>query len=441
MASVRVGVHDLQFLSLKGRLFIAIPALALVALAFWTATQFLRPIPPGRIVIAAGPAGGVLQRTATKYREALARDGIRVDVRTTQGAGENLRLLLDPASGVDVGFVLAGSAPPDAVDLVNVGNLARVALWGLRRADVPAGTLAELRGKRVAVGLVESGLWLSMAPVMAANGVTPQNTAILHLADAEALARFAAGEIDVVFSPEGGLSPAFVEVAARPDVELMDFRRAAAYAHRFPHVVAVDLPAGSLDLVRDVPRNDTTLIGTTLMLVARAELHPTLVDLLVDASRPAADLAGPFAGRARFPNLERADAIPVSDQAILYQRSGPTFLRRYLPLWLADFLQRLVTLALPVVAVVLPLVHFVPGVVGNLLAGRVDKCYLELRRLEQEAEADARPRADVLRDVEALAARVRGMAMPSSYAATLFALRQHIDAVKVALSAPRADGS
>lgn len=440
MANVRLGVHDLQFLSLRARLFIAIPALALIALAFWVAAQFLRPIPPRVVVVAAGPTGGLLHRAAGQFHDALAREGIRVDVRATQGTGENLRLLLDSASGVDVGFVLAGTAGMDVRGLVNVSNLAHVALWGLGRRDAEIRTLTQLQGKRVAVGPLESGLWLTLAPLMAANGVTPQNSTILHLPDPEALARFAAGEIDVVFSPEGGLSPAFVEVAARPDAAIIDFTRAAAYAHRFPHVVRLDLPAGSVDFIRNVPPADTKLMGTTLMLVARDDLHPTVVDLLVDASRHASDLAGPLASRGQFPNLGRADAIPVSDQAVLYQRSGPTFLRRYLPLWLADFLQRVVTLALPVVAVVLPLVHFIPAVVANLLAARLDRCYLDLRRLEREAEAGARARADVLRDIDELAARVRAMAMPASYSGALFALRQHIGLVRAALAAPAGEG-
>ena len=98
---------------------------ALLALAYWA----LDPSPPKKLVLATGPEQGAYAEFGKRYQAALARHRIQVELRTTQGAAENLKLLEDPDSGVDFGFVQGGAgrlrggdeAPPP--DLVSLGSL------------------------------------------------------------------------------------------------------------------------------------------------------------------------------------------------------------------------------------------------------------------------------------------------------------------------------
>ena len=58
------------------------------------------------------------------------RAGVTVEERMTNGAGDNLRLLLDPNSGVDVAFTQGGIARfSDANDLVMLASLYYVPMW------------------------------------------------------------------------------------------------------------------------------------------------------------------------------------------------------------------------------------------------------------------------------------------------------------------------
>ena len=74
--------------------FILAVLLAASTLAWATMAIFV-PAPPSHIIIAGGPKGGSYEQYAMKYREILARSHVKVDVRTTDGAGENLKLLED----------------------------------------------------------------------------------------------------------------------------------------------------------------------------------------------------------------------------------------------------------------------------------------------------------------------------------------------------------
>src|SRR5262245_8107138 len=66
-------------------------------------------MPPRTIVMATGPAGGAYYEIGERYRAMLARAGVEVRLVTTAGSPENLRLLLDPRSGVSVSLIQGGT--------------------------------------------------------------------------------------------------------------------------------------------------------------------------------------------------------------------------------------------------------------------------------------------------------------------------------------------
>src|SRR5215467_5128239 len=66
-----------------------------VILLLWT-------MPPRNIVMATGPEGGAYQEFGKQYKGALERSGELLRLVTSAGSVENLALLLDPRSGVNI---------------------------------------------------------------------------------------------------------------------------------------------------------------------------------------------------------------------------------------------------------------------------------------------------------------------------------------------------
>jgi len=79
-----------------GRLIVGLAALALIIGASWIALQYFVPSPPFRVTIATGRKGTTFDRAR------FARAGVELNVRETAGAPENLKLLRDPHSGVQI---------------------------------------------------------------------------------------------------------------------------------------------------------------------------------------------------------------------------------------------------------------------------------------------------------------------------------------------------
>ncbi len=422
----------------RGLLLIAVPSLVLVVGSFWLAAQFIQPLPPRRIVLAAGPEGSALYALGQRYRAILAKSGIALEVRATRGPGENVGLLAGGAPSVDAAFLVAGTVPQnEAGRIENVSNLSYAPLWGLTRSSSKVDSVAELRGKRIAVGAPGSGIEAALAPLLAASGITPDNTTLLRLPADDSLRALAKGEVDVVFHGEGLRNKEFQEVLHSPDIRLIDFPRADAYTRRFPYLVRLGLPEGTLDLARNIPERDLRLLGSTLMVAARADLHPTVVELLVDAARETNGVGGVFEKRGEFPNMTPVDDVPVSAHAVRYAREGPSLLRRYLPLWLAGLLRRAFTLAIPLIAVVLPLMRFLPAVIRFVNRRSIFRGYADLRHVEHglQARAPAAPVDDLLEELDRIEAMVVGARKSVLRASELYTLRVHLRLVREAVLA------
>jgi hypothetical protein len=70
------------------------------------------------------------------------------------------------------------------------------------------------------------------------------------------------------------------------------------------------LPRGVIDLAADQPPKDLRLVAANAQLVAHADLHPALVQLLLQAAQQAHGEAGWFHRVGEFPN----EASPQTDE-------------------------------------------------------------------------------------------------------------------------------
>jgi hypothetical protein len=82
------------------------------------------------------------------------------------------------------------------------------------------------------------------------------------------------GKVDVVWvvgAPDASAVHSFIR---DPNIRLMSFSRAEAFTRIFPELARLVLPQGVIDIDRDIPSNDVTLIGTTTKVLVRSDLHP-----------------------------------------------------------------------------------------------------------------------------------------------------------------------
>jgi TRAP-type uncharacterized transport system substrate-binding protein len=425
---VRVALVSLRDLVATAGPFI------LVALALLIAAYFvLDPTPPQRVVLATGPEGSAYAEFGKRYAAELARYGIRVELRASMGARENLRLLREAKEQVDVGFVQGGSGDEEAqaAGLVSLGSVDYEPVWIFRRGQ-PLRRLADLRGLRVNTGVRGSGTPGITRRLLEANFVGRDELQRESLAETPAVMALLEGRLDAAVLVSPPESPMVQMLLQTPGIHLYEYAHAEAYSRRFPYLLPVVLPRGVVDLSRDVPREDITLIATTTALLAREDTHPALMQLFVQAAARIHGGPGWIARAGEFPN-GRPGEHPLAKEAQRFYQSGPPLLQRYLPFWLANLVDRMWVALFSIIAVLIPLSRLLPPLYEFRVRSRIFRWYRNLRQIESELQEKEANRDELLAALDRLERRAFAVTVPLSYADELYALRQHIDLVRARL--------
>lgn len=419
---------------------ITITALLLVGLILAAAVViFVQSAPPGSITITSGPEGSIFHTNAARYAAILARHGVKLNVLTSHGSLENLERLLDPTVPVDVGFVLGGITNGATEKLVSLGSISYQPLLVFYRGAT-LDVLAGLAGKRIAVGSVGSGTRTLALKLLEANGIKPGGTnTLLDWEAKQATEALLAGTVDAVFLMGEDASVAIIRTLMRAsDIHLLSFRQAAAYTRRFAYLGVLELPEGSIDLGRNIPAQDVFLLGPTVDLIARKNLHPALSDLLLDAAREVHDRATLFQRKGEFPAPLEHD-IRLSPDATRFYKSGKGLFYRYLPFWMASLTSRIVVVFVPTIVVLIPVLRSIPTCYRWRVRSRIFRWYRALLALERELFGELEPgkREQLLKGLDEIEKAVNRMKVPSPYADQFYGLRGHIDFVRHRLDTRR----
>lgn len=404
---------------------------ALCALAYF----IVDPAPPRHVTLATGQENSAYEAFGKKYAAALAKDGIKVTLTRSLGSQDNLQHLKE--GKVDVAFVQSGStneAEAQRKGLVSLGSLFTEPVWLFMREPVAVTQLSQLKGLKINLGPEGTGIPKLFRQVLSLNGVEPADLTIGALENTPATVELLEGRIDgLVFS--SGPDALLVQMLLQtPGIKLFNFDQAEAYSRRLPFLSHVVLPRGIVDLGRDLPPQDYHLIAPTATLVARANLHPALIELFVQAAAEIHSGAGWFQQQGQFPSA-RYTEIPVAREAAKYYKDGAPLLQRYMPFWVANLFDRLWVVVVALAALIIPFSKVVPPLYVWRIKSRVYRWYGQLRSVEQaldEAEGDNRGRVctELLKRLDDIEERVNRMSIPLAFADSLYGLRSHINFVR-----------
>jgi hypothetical protein len=218
----------------KTRAFQVVAAVVLVA-AFAAVIAIMLWRVPHTLVMATGPAGSAYAQYAEQYRQLLARSGVEVKLRPTGGTVENLRLLNDPAAGVDVAFLSAGTTSADkSPDLRTLGTVfAGGALVLLPRIRSAGKGLDALRGMRISIGTEGSASRAAAQTILQAQSVRHFLCRLHWSVTAGCSGRLRRGDIRPRSSTSADL-PIVRELLADPTISTRFVSRAAAARRPVP---------------------------------------------------------------------------------------------------------------------------------------------------------------------------------------------------------------
>jgi TRAP-type uncharacterized transport system substrate-binding protein len=419
--------------SWRDLLTFALPAALVLAIAVWVGVKSVRFAPPSIIRFTSGPDGSSYRNQAEKYQKIIQRYGVKVEILPSRGALENLQRLANPKFKADVGFVQGGLTDGlDTSDLASLGTVFAQPLMIYARSDTPVEMLSQLKGKRLAIGPEGSGTRVLAMKILKANEMDVLPTVLVDLGGEEAAKSLIAGGIDAAFLMGDSATPQVMKsLRAVPGIELASFRQADGYLRKFRFLSKLTLPEGAMDLAKDYPPRTLQLVGPTVELVAREDLHPALSDLLIRAAREIHGGPGLFRTAGEYPAPLARD-FPISRDAERYYKSGEQFLYKKLPFWLASLIDRLLVLILPLLVILVPATKIVPAVYRWRVRSRIYRWYGALMAIEREmlGKRAHEEREQILGRIDEIAHAVNEIKTPLSFADQLYVLRDHVATVR-----------
>ena len=410
------------------------PALILLLLILIVAIWWADPAPPRHVLMATGPAGSSNEALGKKYAEYFARQGITLELVSTEGSVENVKRLQDRSDPVMAAFVMSGAAAPHTPRIQTLGSINYQPLWCFYRSPVPLSAqarLAEILGNKVNVGTPESGTYLLTQQVLRLSGLNPDRSNFRQMSDVDAVKALAAGQIASMCIVDTYESPNVQHLLKLEGLQLTDFTRADAYSRVVPAIEKVTVPEGGLDLARNWPDQPMTLIASTTEILIDERLHPAIQTLFLMAAASINGKQNFFSNEGEFPAFKDTSQHRSHEAEIYYEKGSP-WLMQLMPFWLAEFIRRLVLILLPFLAVAYPIIKSMPNYHKNRVRGRINRMYGALKFFEQSLVSDYDPvqKAAYLIELDTMEQDAMRMKVPKSVAGDYYTLRSAIDFVR-----------
>ena len=402
----------------------------------------LIPPPPKAIEMATGFPTGLYYQFGERLKVELANDGVKLDLKSTGGTVDNLALLSDPNSGIEFGMVQGGVAEISKYpNLVSLAGMFYEPVWVWYRESAfkneggQLRVLGQLKGKRVSLGNEGSGTLALSQALLKVSGISENDMYAQKLKPDDALAKFSSGELDVIFIVAAAEAPVLAKFYKIPGIRLMNFEQADAYTRNLPYLSKVMVPRGLLSIANDLPRQDIQVIAPTATLVAKSDISPALVSLLLGASYDILKSYSRLQKVGEFPSVAGLD-FPLHVDAEIYLKDGPSFLHRHFPFWTAVWVGRFVKIVIPLLVILIPLFTYVPSAKNFFLRLKLAQVYEELKVLEKNAfNPDMREKN--FRDLEQIERRVDNIKVSMLDAKELYDLKGHVGDVRARLNLNR----
>ena len=415
----------------------ALAAAAIIAIGVFL-VRALDLLPPERVVLAAGREGGAYHAVAQRYRALLAGDGIEVEIVETAGSGENAELI--GGGEVDAAILQGGVDPVGEAEVEALGGLfLEPLLLFTRRGDETAADPSRWAEAELEIAAGEPGSGtravVDSAERRLSLGLDPER--LQPIGGAEAAEALLSGAVDAAIFVAPIDAPYLAPLIEEPEVAVAPIRYVDAIAKRLPFVRVVEIPAAGFDFAGRLPPEPIRLPAMIARLAARADMHPALVNRLVNAARDLHSRPDLLSDEGEFPTIEGV-VMEIDAQARTLIEDGPSALEAAMPYWLAAQINRVLIVLVPLIVVALPLLRALPGLYQWRMKARIWRRYDELAELESEAEtAVTGALPEIERRLDRIEEEARTVSVPSSLRWHAYALRLHIDHVRRAVAARR----
>lgn len=319
---------------------VAVLALGIGAFIFVTVNR------DQRITLGTSNAGSTSYGIAQAIKSGLEERGFEVDLVATDRTSGLIEMLADPESPIDVTFIQDTVDPALYPTVTSLGTVSRqVYVFATWPGSHDIESVAQMVGKRIDVGPLGSIREKFVTEVLAAFGVTSDNSTLLHLPNKPSAEEVAAADPQVTATIWESRSEALNAGLVSGDLQIVGIPESRALANLIPSAEASEIPIGVVSFRPVVPAEEIPTVSQLATVVADERVSPAaayaVAQELVQIFSPGDAWSAP----GEFPNFADRQ-ISVNPYAAEYYATGSIpWQYQHLPPILADSFVSLLILA------------------------------------------------------------------------------------------------
>jgi len=412
-------------------LTVSIPILLLIIASFYITSQFIQPSPKKEFTIATGSLNGQYYKTALQYKKILEKQKVKVNILTSNGSVNNLELLENKKA--DMAFIQNGiDYDKKDTNIEAIASTYYEPLWIFYKNEgYEMDYIIQLISKKISLGEKGSGTFDLASKILNDNKINTANSELLNYSTKDAKDKLLKGEIDAMFVVISPDSEIIKELLEDPSISLFSFKRAKAYSRKYTFLESLKLYEGTLDLYKNLPSEDISLLSTTASLVIRNDFSEELTRLVLKSIKEVHNKKGLFQKENQFPNAHNI-TIPLNDEAQRYHNYGDTWLEKIFPYWIASNLDRLKILLIPLITLLIPLLKGGFPLYRWSIRSKIYRWYDEVQNIDLSLERKATKEEleEKLCEIEALKKEIKlETKVPLSYMGEYYDLIMHIELI------------
>lgn len=174
------------------------------------------------------------------------------------------------------------------------------------------------------------------------------------------------------------------------------------------------------------PPRDINLLGSTVTLLVEADAHPVIQWIFLKAARHIGNEQPQFFAEPDFFPAYLDRSLPLSEVAKRFYQSGFPPLAKYMPLWMADYIDRVWFHLLAALAIFIPAIQLIGGARQYYSDKVIENAYRRLRRIDDSAAQLSSPQeaAGLLEEWQQFSHDIPGLWVSSENVKSLFALKR-----------------
>jgi TRAP-type uncharacterized transport system substrate-binding protein len=421
-----------------GYLYLPVLLVALLAV-LWSAIVW-RPLPPTRFSVAGSVTQGGYTVLAQRYRDVMDRRGIEVEVIKSDDISKTIALLADNNNDVDMGFLLGLLSPNTPSNLRALAVIERNPVWIFSRLPEINQT-SQFKGLRVTAASTTVRNTQTIYQLLAHANIKTEDVTLAFKNAVDASRDLIDAKTDVVVLLAGSRSDSARALTRAAGIHLVGIDRVLALAARYPLMSPFVLPQGAIELRGDIPPKDLAMVSYGLHVVVNDKMHPALQRQIMDAAQEIHEVPTFLQHQSEFPTTANSDFMlsAVAKSNALGERP---WMEQILPYYWAQVAELLLYAVLPILALAVILLLWIPDFFDWKVTAVLQNFYGELKFLETEIEpiVSGKPMEikRLLQRLDSIEAQVVALDLPEQFADRWYTLRSHLAQARAKLLSLRA---